>query len=106
MKAYTNEEIAAYYDTTEVHYERGWDLRHSLAMHYGYWDEKATTFRASLRRMNEALAAFGKLTSELLRLGGWKVEIGRCNRSDARPISQLPVSAFSILRTLLLLIIY
>lgn len=64
MKAYTNEEIAAYYDTTEVHYERGWDLRHSLAMHYGYWDEKATTFRASLRRMNEALAAFGELTQE------------------------------------------
>ncbi len=62
MKAYTNEEIAAYYDTTEVHYERGWDLRHSLAMHYGYWDEKATTFRASLRRMNEALATFGELT--------------------------------------------
>jgi len=62
MKAYTNEEIAAYYDTTQVHYERGWDLRHSLAMHYGYWDEKATTFRASLRRMNEALATFGELT--------------------------------------------
>lgn len=64
MKAYTNDEIAAYYDTTEVHYKRGWDLRHSLAMHYGYWDEKATTFRASLGRMNEALATFGGLSKE------------------------------------------
>lgn len=64
MKIYTNDEVAAYYDTTEVHYERGWDLRHSLAMHYGYWDEKATTFRASLRRMNEALATFGGLSKQ------------------------------------------
>lgn len=63
MGKFSNEQIADYYDTTEVHYDRGWDLRHSLAMHYGYWDEKTRDFRSSLQRMNEALASFGAIQS-------------------------------------------
>lgn len=55
-------DIVAYYDKTEVHYRRGWDLAHSLAMHYGYWDEKTKSFRHSLQRMNEMLASFGGLS--------------------------------------------
>lgn len=57
-------DIAEYYDKTEVHYRRGWDLSHSLAMHYGYWDEKTQGFRHSLLRMNEALATFGALSNQ------------------------------------------
>ncbi|MEZ5040413.1 MAG: methyltransferase domain-containing protein [Saprospiraceae bacterium] len=60
---FSNQQIADYYNTTKVHYDRGWDLRYSLAMHYGYWDEKTKNFRSSLNRMNEALASFGGIQS-------------------------------------------
>ena len=62
-KHYSPVDIAEYYDKTEVHYRRGWDLSHSLAMHYGYWDEKTKDFRHSLHRMNETLASFGGLSA-------------------------------------------
>ncbi len=54
--SFSSDEIAEYYDRTEVHYRRAWDLNTSLAMHYGYWDEQVRTFRESLNRMNEKIA--------------------------------------------------
>lgn len=63
MKKFSNEDIAAYYDQTEVHLKRGWDLEKSQAIHYGYWGDGTRSFRQSLRRMNEELARFGKLTA-------------------------------------------
>lgn len=56
MEAFSNKEIADYYDQTEVHYRRAWDLEASLAMHYGYWRADTRSFRESLQHMNEALA--------------------------------------------------
>ena len=53
---FTNKDIADYYDQTEIHYRRAWDLEASLAMHYGYWRENTKNFRESLQHMNEALA--------------------------------------------------
>jgi tocopherol O-methyltransferase len=53
---FTNQDIADYYDQTEIHYRRAWDLEASLAMHYGYWKEDTSSFRESLQHMNEALA--------------------------------------------------
>ena len=63
-KTFSPADIAEYYEKTEVHYRRGWDLSNSHAMHYGYWDEKTENFRHSLHRMNEALAAFGAIEAE------------------------------------------
>lgn len=60
-KTFSPADIAEYYEKTEVHYRRGWDLSRSHAMHYGYWDEKTRSFRHSLHRMNEVLAAFGEI---------------------------------------------
>ncbi len=60
-KTFSPADIAEYYERTEVHYRRGWDLSHSLAMHYGYWDKKTEGFRHSLHRMNEVLSSFGQL---------------------------------------------
>ena len=57
-KTYSNEEIVNYYDRTEVHYRRAWDLQHSLAMHYGYWNADTKNFRESLRQLNVELAAY------------------------------------------------
>jgi len=49
--------IVEYYKSTEHAYKDSWDLDNSLAIHYGYWDEKVTSFPGSLLRMNEVMAA-------------------------------------------------
>jgi tocopherol O-methyltransferase len=48
--------IVDYYDSTEHAYRDSWDLDHSLAIHYGYWDKHVHSFRSSLLRMNEIMA--------------------------------------------------
>jgi len=47
--------IIDYYRVTENAYKDSWDLDNSLAIHYGYWDEKVRSFPASLLRMNEVM---------------------------------------------------
>lgn len=47
--------IIEYYRLTEHAYKDSWDLNNSLAIHYGYWDEKVKSFRQSLLRMNEVM---------------------------------------------------
>ncbi|MBD3391063.1 MAG: methyltransferase domain-containing protein [Chitinivibrionales bacterium] len=54
--AFTRKDIIDYYDKTEISYRLWWDLNRSLAIHFGYTDEKAKTFRESLIRFNEVLA--------------------------------------------------
>lgn len=53
---FSRQDIIDYYDKTEISFRLFWDLPHSMAMHYGYTDKKARTFRRSLRRFNEILA--------------------------------------------------
>jgi tocopherol O-methyltransferase len=48
--------IVDYYTSTENAYKDSWDLGNSLAIHYGYWDEKVKSFPQSLARMNEIMA--------------------------------------------------
>jgi tocopherol O-methyltransferase len=50
-----HKEIIEYYHSTEDAYRDSWDLDRSLAIHYGYWDEKVRTFPQSLIRMNEVM---------------------------------------------------
>jgi tocopherol O-methyltransferase len=50
-----HEKIIQYYKDTENAYKDCWDLNNSLAIHYGYWDEKVKTFPQSLTRMNEVM---------------------------------------------------
>ena len=47
--------IIEYYKDTENAYKDSWDLNNSLAIHYGYWDEKVKSFPESLLRMNEVM---------------------------------------------------
>ena len=47
--------IIEYYKDTENAYKDSWDLNNSLAIHYGYWDEKVNSFPESLLRMNEIM---------------------------------------------------
>jgi tocopherol O-methyltransferase len=54
--------IIEYYNSTENAYKDSWDLENSLAIHYGYWDEKVRSFPQSLLRMNEVMTEAGKIT--------------------------------------------
>ena len=47
--------IVEYFTSTEHSYKDAWNLDNSMAMHYGYWDEKVTSFPQSLQRMNEII---------------------------------------------------
>jgi tocopherol O-methyltransferase len=50
-----HQKIIDYYKATENAYKDSWDLDNSLAIHYGYWDDKVRSFPESLRRMNEVM---------------------------------------------------
>ncbi|MEO7924244.1 MAG: methyltransferase domain-containing protein [Chitinophagaceae bacterium] len=50
-----HQKIIDYYRDTENAYKDSWDLNNSLAIHYGYWDDKVKSFPQSLIRMNEVM---------------------------------------------------
>jgi tocopherol O-methyltransferase len=56
--------IVEYYRVTENAYRDSWDLDNSLAIHYGYWDEKVKSFPQSLIRMNEMMMETAGIRSE------------------------------------------
>jgi len=55
--------IVDYYAESENAYKDSWDLNNSLAIHYGYWDEKVKNFPQSLLRMNEIMAEAAMIKS-------------------------------------------
>lgn len=55
--------IIDYYRDTENAYKDSWDLNNSLAIHYGYWDEKVSSFPQSLLRMNEVMIEAADITA-------------------------------------------
>ena len=58
-----HQRIVDYYRETEGAYIRCWDLRHSLAFHLGYHDDKTTCFRSALLRMNEVMSEAACITA-------------------------------------------
>jgi tocopherol O-methyltransferase len=71
QQAEYHEKIVQYYKDTENAYKDSWDLKNSLAIHYGYWDDKVKTFPQSLLRMNEVMmgAAAIRSTDRVLDAG-------------------------------------
>ena len=63
--------IVDYYAQSENAYKDSWNLNNSLAIHYGYWDEKVKSFPQSLLRMNEVMAEVAKVknSDEILDAG-------------------------------------
>ncbi len=58
------EQIVNYYKATETSYRDGWGLEKNLAIHYGYWDDKVSSFAESLHRMNEVMAETVSITGQ------------------------------------------
>ena len=58
-----HERIVQYYLESENAYKDSWDLNNSLAIHYGYWDDKVKSFAQSLLRMSEVMMETANITS-------------------------------------------
>lgn len=52
---YNTEDIASYYNSTQIHYEQWWDLNKSFSLHYGIWEEYTKTFKEALANTNRIL---------------------------------------------------
>lgn len=52
---FSNKDIAAYYDTTQNHYEKWWNLKQTQALHYGIWDNNTKNFTEALLNTNKVL---------------------------------------------------
>lgn len=59
---FNNSDIAEYYDTTQIHYERWWKLRKSLSLHYGTWDKGIHDLSAALENTNRVLMELSKIS--------------------------------------------
>ena len=53
---FSNKDIARYYDVSEVHYRRVWNLDKHFSLHYGYWDESTKNLHQALLNINKILA--------------------------------------------------
>lgn len=51
-----HQKIESYYDESLRDYEIVWQLKHSMALHYGFWDENTRTHRQALWNMNFQVA--------------------------------------------------
>ena len=56
MKSFTHKEIEQYYDLSQTHYEKFWDLQKSRSLHYGYWDRSTKNFHEALLNINKILS--------------------------------------------------
>lgn len=59
---FNQKDVAAYYDQTEVHYRRFWNLEQSKALHYGIWKSDTRSFSESLENTNRELAESAEIT--------------------------------------------
>lgn len=64
MKTFTNEDVAEYYDQTEVHFRQLWKMEKSLGLHYGIWDEGITNLRDAILNTNRVLMEMGEIKKE------------------------------------------
>lgn len=53
---FNNDDISRYYDLSEVHYRKVWNLDKTRSLHYGYWDDSVKNFDEALLNINKVLA--------------------------------------------------
>ncbi len=61
---FTQKDVAEYYNTTQIHYEKWWDLEKGLSLHYGIWEDGIKNFTASLVNTNRVLLEKVQLKKE------------------------------------------
>jgi len=58
---FTQKDVAEYYNTTQTHYEKWWDLKNGLSLHYGIWEDGIKNFAGSLANTNRILMELGNI---------------------------------------------
>ena len=53
---FSKKDISRYYDLSETHYRRVWNLDKGRSLHYGYWDKSVKNFHEALLNINRVLA--------------------------------------------------
>ena len=61
---YSNKDIEQYYDLSQTHYKRVWNLQRSRSLHYGYWDNSTKNFHEALQNINKILATKAGIKKE------------------------------------------
>ena len=61
---YSNKDVELYYDLSQTHYKRVWDLQRSRSLHYGYWDNTTKKFHEALLNINKILSAIADIKKE------------------------------------------
>jgi cyclopropane fatty-acyl-phospholipid synthase-like methyltransferase len=56
------QDVAAYYNQTQNHYQRWWQLAKGMALHYGIWDDDTGSFLEALNNTNKYLAELVGIT--------------------------------------------
>jgi len=55
-------DIAAYYNSTLIHYKQWWDLSESQSLHYGIWNNQTKNFRQALSNTNKELMDLAEIS--------------------------------------------
>jgi tocopherol O-methyltransferase len=53
--SFTTDDVADYYNQTQIHYERWWKLSEVQSLHYGIWENDVKSFEESLKNTNQVL---------------------------------------------------
>lgn len=56
--------IAQYYDQTQHHYDRWWNLKEDMSLHYGLWFQDTKSFSEALKNTNKTLAELANIGSD------------------------------------------
>ena len=59
---FTQKDVADYYNTTQNHYIQWWNLKKSLALHYGIWNKDTKTFSEALVNTNRLMMELASIT--------------------------------------------
>jgi cyclopropane fatty-acyl-phospholipid synthase-like methyltransferase len=57
-------DVAAYYNQTQNHYQRWWQLAKGMALHYGLWYNDTRTFLEALNNTNQHLADLAAISED------------------------------------------
>lgn len=63
MNTFSPQDVANYYDQTEVHYRRFWKFEEALGLHYGIWSEGIKNLADAVLNTNNLLAEIGEIKS-------------------------------------------
>ena len=62
-KVFSKKEVTDYYNQTQPHYERWWNLDKGLSLHYGIWEKNTRKFLDALENTNVVMAEAAKINT-------------------------------------------